>query len=43
VVAVSVIHRQGLEMSFVKFVRMALPFALVHVVLATFYVLLVLR
>ncbi len=43
VVAVSVIHRQGLDMSFLRFVRAALPFALVHVLLATAYVLLVLR
>ncbi len=43
VVAVAVIHRQGLQMSFVRFIRMALPFALVQLVLATGYVLLVLR
>ncbi len=41
-VAVTIIHKNGLPMSFVRFVRMALPFAIVHLVLATGYVLLVL-
>jgi Na+/H+ antiporter NhaD/arsenite permease-like protein len=42
VVAVSVMHRHGIKLSFVGFVKKALPFALVHVVLALAYVLLVL-
>ncbi|NCG22481.1 MAG: hypothetical protein GWP91_25985 [Rhodobacterales bacterium] len=40
VVAVAVMHKHGLPISFVGFVRKALPFALVHVTLATAYVLL---
>jgi len=43
VVAVAVIHKQGLPLSFVGFVRAALPFALAHLLLATAYVLLFLR
>ena len=42
VVAVSVMHKYGLPMSFMGFVKKALPFAIVHVVLALAYVLLVL-
>jgi Na+/H+ antiporter NhaD/arsenite permease-like protein len=43
VVAVAVIHRQGLELSFLQFVKSALPFALLHLILATAYVLVVIR
>ena len=39
VVAVSVMHKHGLKISFVGFVMKALPFAVVHVVLAIIYVL----
>lgn len=38
-VAVTIIHKNKLEMSFAKFVKMALPFAGVQLVLATAYVL----
>ncbi len=41
-VAVTIIHKHGLELSFVGFVRAALPFAALHLVLAAFYVLWVL-
>jgi Na+/H+ antiporter NhaD/arsenite permease-like protein len=40
VVAVSVMHKYDLPMSFMGFVKKALPFAIVHVVLALAYVLL---
>lgn len=43
VVAVAIISKQGLKMGFVDFVKAALPFALAHVVLALFYVLIFLR
>jgi len=43
VVAVSVMHKHGLKISFVGFVKKALPFAVAHVVLATGYVLIFLR
>lgn len=43
VVAVAVMHRQGLTLSFMGFVKKALPFALMHLVLAGAYVLLFLR
>ncbi len=39
VVAVSVMHKHGLKISFAGFVLKALPFAIIHVVLATAYVL----
>jgi len=39
VVAVSVMHKHGLKLSFVGFVVKALPFAIIHVILATAYVL----
>ncbi len=39
-VAVTIIHKHGLKLSFAGFVKIALPFALVHLVLATAYVLL---
>lgn len=38
-VAVTIIHKHGLPMPFVRFVRLALPYALVQLVLATAYVL----
>ena len=38
-VAVSVMHKQGIEISFAGFVVKALPFALAHLALATAYVL----
>jgi Na+/H+ antiporter NhaD/arsenite permease-like protein len=40
VVAVAVMHKQGIQIGFGRFVMAALPFALVHVTLATLYVLL---
>jgi Na+/H+ antiporter NhaD/arsenite permease-like protein len=43
VVAVSVMHKHGLPMTFMGFVVKAMPFALVHVGLATVYVLVFLR
>lgn len=39
VVAVAIIAKQGLELSFVGFVKKALPFAIAHVLLALVYVL----
>ncbi len=39
-VAVTIIHRNGIEMSFARFVKMAVPFAIVQLILATAYVLL---
>ena len=42
-VAVTIIHKEKLEMSFAGFVKVALPFAAVHLVLAAAYVLLFLR
>ena len=38
-VAVTIMHKHGLEVSFLKFVTLALPFAVVHIALATAYVL----
>lgn len=38
-VAVTIIHKHKLELSFVGFVKKALPFAVLHIVLATAYVL----
>jgi Na+/H+ antiporter NhaD/arsenite permease-like protein len=40
VVAVAIIAKQGLELSFIGFVKKALPFAIAHVLLALVYVLL---
>lgn len=42
-VAVTIMHKHGLNVSFAGFVVKALPFALVHIVLATIYVVLFLR
>lgn len=42
VVAVTLMHKYGLSMSFGKFVRAALPFAAAHILLAVLYVLFVL-
>ncbi len=42
-VAVTIIHKNELSMSFAGFVRLALPFAIMQIVLATVYVLLALR
>lgn len=42
VVAMTIIQRQKLDLSFLKFVRVAAPFALVQIVLATLYVLIAL-
>lgn len=42
-VAVTIIHKNKLELSFAQFVKRALPFALVHIALATAYVLVFLR
>jgi len=42
-VAVTIMHKNKLEMSFMGFVKKALPFALVHIALATAYVLIFLR
>ncbi len=42
-VAVTIIHKNKLPMSFAGFVKLALPFALMQLALATVYVLLVLR
>lgn len=39
-VAVTIIHKHELKLSFAGFVKIALPYALVHIVLATVYVLL---
>ena len=41
-VAVTIIHKHGLKLSFVGFVKKALPFAVVQIVLAVAYVLWVL-
>jgi len=40
VVAVTVMHKHGLNVSFIRFVKLAWPFALLHIVLAMGYVLL---
>ncbi len=42
-VAVTIIHKQGLSMSFVRFVKIATPYAAAQLLLATAYVLLFLR
>jgi len=41
-VAVTIMHKHKLNMSFVGFVKVALPFALIQIILATMYVLFVL-
>ena len=41
VVAMTIIHRQNLKLTFGEFVKTALPFAIVQIILATFYVLIV--
>ena len=41
-VAVTVIHRQGIKLSFAGFVKAALPFAIIQLILALLYVLFVL-
>ncbi len=42
-VAVTIMHKNGLAMSFVRFVKLAIPFAALQIALATVYVLLFLR
>jgi len=42
-VAVTIIHKYQLPMSFIGFVKVAFPFAMIHLGLATLYVLLVLK
>jgi len=42
-VAVTIMHKHDLRISFMGFVKKALPFAILHIVLATLYVLLVLK
>ncbi len=42
-VAVTIIHKNGLVMSFGRFVKLAIPFAVMQIVLATAYVLLFLQ
>lgn len=41
-VAVTIIHKHNVKLSFIEFVKKALPFALVHIVIAVAYVLFVL-
>jgi Na+/H+ antiporter NhaD/arsenite permease-like protein len=41
-VAVTIIHKHGLHLSFIDFVKKAAPFAILHIVLAVLYVLLIL-
>ena len=41
-VAVTIIHKNEIKMSFARFVRMAFPYAILQIVLALAYVLLVL-
>lgn len=41
-VAVTIMHKNGVSMSFVRFVKLAIPFAAMQIALATVYVLLVL-
>lgn len=43
VVAVTVMHKHGLEVSFARFVKLAVPFAALHIVLAVVYVMAFLR
>ena len=42
-VAVTIMHKHKLQISFARFVKVALPFALVQITLAVIYVLLFLR
>ena len=42
-VAVTIMHKNNLTMSFARFVKLAIPFATLHIVLATVYVLLFLQ
>ena len=42
-VAVTIMHKKDLRISFMGFVKKALPFAVLHIALATLYVLFVLR
>ena len=42
-VAVTIMHKNGLAMSFGRFVKLTIPFAALQIALATVYVLLVLR
>ena len=42
-VAVTIMHKHDLRISFMGFVKKALPFAVLHIALATLYVLFVLR
>ena len=42
-VAVTIMHKNGLAMSFGRFVKLAIPFAALQIALATVYVLVVLR
>jgi Na+/H+ antiporter NhaD/arsenite permease-like protein len=42
-VAVTIMHKQNLHMSFAGFVKKALPFAIIQIILATAYVVLFLR
>ncbi len=42
-VAVTIIHKNDLSMSFIRFVKLAIPFATLQIILATVYVLLVLQ
>jgi len=42
-VAVTIMHKHDLRISFMGFVKKALPFALLHIALATLYVLFVLK
>ena len=42
-VAVTIMHKHKLKMTFVGFIKMAIPFAVIQIVLATAYVLIFLR
>ena len=42
-VAVTIMHKHELHISFARFVRVAIPFALVQITMAVIYVLLFLR
>ena len=42
-VAVTIMHKHDLKISFIGFVKKALPFAILHIILATAYVLFVLK
>ncbi len=42
VVAVTVMHKHGVRMSFIDFVKAAVPFALVHIAIAVIYVIFIL-